>query len=200
VRSGKVRYIGCTEFSAWHLMKALGLADSAHLTRFAALQSYYSLAGRELEYEFVPLCLDQGVGILAWSPLAGGFLTGKYRPGQPDPPNTRRRHMGDPGTIDQARGYETIEVLEAIAAERGVSAAQAAINYVRGKPGVTSVVIGARNEDQLADDLAAAQWSLSADEMDRLDKVSQAPLPYPYWNQQRFNTDRMSWPEAAVMR
>ena len=200
VRSGKVRYVGCTEFSAWHLMKALGLADSAHLTRFAAVQSYYSLAGRELEYEFVPLCLDQGVGILAWSPLAGGFLTGKYRAGQPDPPNTRRRNMGDPGTIDQARGYETIEVLEAIAAERGVSAAQAAINYVRGKPGVTSVVIGARNEDQLADDLAAAQWSLSAGEMDRLDKVSQAPLPYPYWNQQRFNTGRMSWPEAAVMR
>lgn len=96
VRSGRVRYVGCTEFSAWHLMKALGRSDACHLTRFAALQSYYSILARELEYEFVPLCIDQGVGILAWSPLAGGFLTGKYRPGQPDPPSTRRAAMGDP--------------------------------------------------------------------------------------------------------
>jgi aryl-alcohol dehydrogenase-like predicted oxidoreductase len=198
VRSGKVRYVGCTEFSAWHLMKALGLSDARQLTRFAALQSYYSILGRELEYEFVPLCIDQGVGILAWSPLAGGFLTGKYRPGQPDPPNTRRQGMGDPGTIDEAHGYKIIAALAGIAAERGVSAAQVAVNYVRAKPGVTSVVIGARNSGQLADDLAAASWSLSQEEMRRLDEISGRPLPYPYWNQQRFNQDRMCWPEAAV--
>jgi aryl-alcohol dehydrogenase-like predicted oxidoreductase len=198
VRSGKVRYVGCTEFSAWHLMKALGAADASHLTRFSSLQSYYSILGRELEYEFVPLCLDQGVGILAWSALAGGFLTGKYRPGQPDPANTRRKGMGDPGTLDEGHGYQVIAVLAEIAAERGVTPAQVAINYVRGKPGVTSVVIGARNEEQLADDLAAASWSLAAEEMRRLDQVSRRPLPYPYWNQQRFNTERMCWPEVAV--
>ena len=198
VRSGKVRYVGCTEFSAWHLMKALGLSDAGHLTRFATLQSYYSLLGRELEYEFVPLCIDQGVGILAWSALAGGFLTGKYGSGQPDPPNTRRKGMGDPGTIDEVQAHQVIAVLTSIAAERGVSAAQVAINYVRGKPGVTSVVVGARNEEQLLDDLAAASWSLSQEEMHRLDDVSRRPLPYPHWNQQRFNQERMCWPEVAV--
>jgi aryl-alcohol dehydrogenase-like predicted oxidoreductase len=198
VRSGKVRYIGCTEFSAWHLMKALGLSEARHLTRFAALQSYYSILARELEYEFIPLCVDQGVGILAWSPLAGGFLTGKYRPGQADPPNTRRKGMGDPGTIDEVRGHKIVEALEAVAATRGVSAAQVAINYVRGKPGITSVVIGARNDEQLVDDLTAASWSLSEEEMRRLDDVSLCPLPYPYWNQRRFNQDRMCWPEVAV--
>src|SRR5258708_1954119 len=198
VRSGKVRYLGCTEFSAWNLMKALGLADAGHLVRFSALQSYYSILARELEYEFVPLCIDQGVGILAWSPLAGGFLTGKYRQGEPDPPDTRRQGMGDPGTIDEAHGYTIVEALEVIAAERGVSPSQVAVNYVRGKPGVTSVVIGARNREQLADDLAAASWSLSQEEMSRLDEISQRPLAYPYWNQQRFNQDRMCWPEVAV--
>jgi aryl-alcohol dehydrogenase-like predicted oxidoreductase len=198
IRSGKVRYVGCTEFSAWHLMKALGLADAAQLNRFASLQAYYSLVGRELEQEFVPLCLDQGVGILAWSALAGGFLTGKYRPGQPYPPGTRRAGMGDPGTIDEAHGYQVVEVVAAIAAEREVSPAQVAINYVLGRPGVTSVVIGARTDEQLADNLAAAGWSLSAAEMGRLDEISRRPLPYPYWNQQRFNTDRMCWPEVAV--
>jgi aryl-alcohol dehydrogenase-like predicted oxidoreductase len=198
VRSGKVRYVGCTEFSAWHLMKALGRSDASHLIRFASLQSYYSLLARELEYEFVPLCIDQGVGILAWSPLAGGFLTGKYRPGRPDPPNTRRQAMGDPGTIDEAHARTIVELLEVIAAERGVSAAQVAINYVRGKPGVTSVVIGARNQEQLVDDLGAANWSLSQEEMRRLDEVSRRPLPYPYWNQQRFNQERMGWPEVAL--
>jgi aryl-alcohol dehydrogenase-like predicted oxidoreductase len=198
VRSGKVRYVGCTEFSAWHLMKALGLADAGHLTRFAALQGYYSLLARELEYEFVPLCLDQGVGILAWSPLAGGFLTGKYRPGLPGPANTRRQGMGDPGTIDEAHAHAIVGLLEVIAAERGVTAAQVAINYVRAKPGVTSVVIGARDQEQLTDDLAAASWSLSGEEISRLDEASRRPLPYPYWNQQRFNQERMRWPEVAV--
>lgn len=198
VRSGKVRYIGCTEYSAWHLMKALAASDAAHLTRFAAIQGYYSLLGRELEYEFVPLCMDQGLGILAWSPLAGGFLTGKYQPGKPYPANTRRGAMGDPGVIDEARGSAIVDALVDIANERAVSCAQVAINYVRSKSGVTSVVVGARNREQLADDLSAAAWSLTAAEIARLDDVSDAALPYPYWNQQRFNQARMSAPEAAT--
>jgi aryl-alcohol dehydrogenase-like predicted oxidoreductase len=198
VRSGKVRYVGCTEYSAWHLMKALAISDAAHLSRFASIQAYYSLLGRELEYEFVPLCVDQGLGILAWSPLAGGFLTGKYRPGQPYPANTRRAAMGDPGAIDETRGFAIVEVLADIANDRKVSSAQVAINYVRSKPGVTSVVLGARNREQLADDLDSADWSLSPLEIARLDDVSDLPLPYPYWNQQRFNQARMSAPEVAL--
>jgi aryl-alcohol dehydrogenase-like predicted oxidoreductase len=181
-------------------MKALATSDAEHLNRFASLQAYFSLLARELEYEFVPLCIDQGVGILAWSPLAGGFLTGKYRPGLPIPANTRRAPMGDPGTIDEAHGNEIVEVLAQVGGERGASMAQVAINYVRGKAGVSSVVIGARNEEQLIDNLGAASWSLSDEEMRQLDKVSARPLPYPYWNQQRFNQERMSWPEVAVER
>ena len=198
VRSGKVRYVGCTEFSAWHLMKALATSDAHHLSRFATFQGYYSILARELEYEFVPLCLDQGLGILAWSPLAGGYLTGKYRPGQPDPPNTRRGAMGDPGTIDEERGQRVVAALASVANEREVSVAQVAINYVKGRDGVSSVVIGARNFEQLGDDLAAASWSLTPEESRRLDEASDQPLPYPYWNQHRFNVARMSWPEAAV--
>jgi aryl-alcohol dehydrogenase-like predicted oxidoreductase len=198
VRAGKVRYLGCTEFSAWHLMKALGVADAHNLNRFSTIQGYYSILARELEYEFVPLSFDQGLGILAWSPLAGGFLTGKYQPGQPDPPGTRRAAMGDPGTIDEERAHRIMSVLLAIANERGVTTAQAAINYVKARAGVTSVVLGARTTEQLLDDLGAAAWSLTIDEMLRLDEVSALPLPYPYWNQHRFNLDRLGWPEAAV--
>jgi aryl-alcohol dehydrogenase-like predicted oxidoreductase len=198
VRAGKVRYLGCTEFSAWHLMKALAVADAQHLNRFSAIQAYYSILARELEYEFVPMCLDQGLGILTWSPLAGGLLTGKYQGGTSDPPGTRRAAMGDPGTIDEVRAERITTVLLAIASERDVTAAQVAINYVKGRTGVTSVVLGARSTMQLIDDLGAATWSLTDEEMQRLDEVSALPLPYPYWNQHRFNLDRMAWPEAAV--
>ncbi len=198
VRSGKVRYVGCTEFSAWHLMRALALSDTHHLARFATIQGYYSILARELEYEFVPLCLDQGLGILAWSPLAGGYLTGKYQPGAPANEVTRRAAMGDPGVIDDARGQKVVAVLQSVAHEQGVSAAQVAINYVKGRAGVSSVVLGARNLVQLTDDLGAASWSLTAAQTQRLDEVSYLPLPYPYWNQHRFNLDRMDWPEPAV--
>jgi aryl-alcohol dehydrogenase-like predicted oxidoreductase len=198
VRAGKVRYLGCTEFSAWHLMKALAAADAQHLGRFAAIQAYYSILARELEYEFVPLCMDQGLGILAWSPLAGGYLTGKYVAGQPDPPGTRRAGMGDPGSIVEERAQPIVATLQVIASERGTTSAQVAINYVKGRVGVTSVVLGARTTSQLLDDLGAATWSLTNEEVARLDEVSALPLPYPYWNQHRFNLERMGWPEAAV--
>jgi aryl-alcohol dehydrogenase-like predicted oxidoreductase len=198
VRTGKVRYIGCTEFSAWHLMKALATSDAHHLTRFATIQGYYSILARELEYEFVPLCLDQGLCILAWSPLAGGYLTGKYQPGEPTDATTRRAAMGDPGVIDDTRGQKIVAALQSVARERGVTTAQVAINYVKGRVAVSSVVLGARNLAQLTDDLGAAEWSLTPEETQRLDEVSGLPLPYPYWNQHRFNLDRMDWPEAAV--
>jgi len=195
VRAGKVRYVGCSNFSAWHLMKALGIADRYQWPRFVSQQVYYSLVAREVEYELVPLGLDQGVGILVWSPLAGGFLTGKFRRGQESPTGTRRSARGDPGTIDEQRGYAILDALRQIAENRRASIAQASLNYLLRKPGVSSVIMGARTEEQLRDNLGAATWEMTTDEVRLLDKLSAPPLIYPYWHQRRFAIDRM--PELA---
>jgi aryl-alcohol dehydrogenase-like predicted oxidoreductase len=197
VASGKVRYIGCSNFSAWQLMKYLGISDARGRERFAALQAYYSLVARELEHELVPLCEDQGVGILVWSPLSGGFLTGKFRRGSDPEEGTRFAAWGGPGTIDREQGYDIVEVLAQIAAERDASVAQVALNWLLAKPGVTSLIVGARTEDQLADNLAAAAWSLTPEEVGRLDEVSARPLPYPYWHQRRYNAERCPWPPST---
>jgi aryl-alcohol dehydrogenase-like predicted oxidoreductase len=191
VRSGKVRYIGCSNYSAWHLMKALCISERKGLERFVSQQVYYSLVARELEYELVPLSLDQGLGILVWSPLAAGFLSGKFRRGRPGPDGTRRSQRGDPGTIDEERGYDIIEVLDDIAREHDATIAQVALNWVLRKPGVTSVVVGARTEEQLRDNLEAASWKMTEEEVWRLDEVSATPPIYPYWHQQRFNSERV---------
>lgn len=193
VRAGKVRYIGCSNYSGWHLMKALATADRRGLERYVSLQAYYNLVARELEHELIPLSLDQGVGVLVWSPLGAGFLTGKERRGQDMPANTRRAALGDPGTIDREQGYAVIDALDEIAKERGVSIPQVAINWLLRRPGVTSVVIGARTMEQLTDNLAAASWELADDEVRRLDEVSARPLPYPYWHQRKFNSERLAW-------
>jgi aryl-alcohol dehydrogenase-like predicted oxidoreductase len=195
VRSGKVRYIGCSNYSAWHLMKALCVSERKGLERFVSQQVYYSLVARELEYELVPLSLDQGLGILVWSPLAGGFLSGKFRRGQPGPEGTRRSQRGDPGTIDEEKGYDIVDVLEEIAREHDATIAQAALNWVLHKPGVTSVIVGARTEEQLRDNLAAASWEMTEEEVQRLDEVSATPLIYPYWHQRRHNSERI--PQAG---
>src|SRR5918999_1712677 len=182
VSSGKVRYIGCSNYAAWQLMKALSISERQGLERFVSQQVYYSLQARDIEYEIVPLCVDQGIGILVWSPIAGGLLSGKYRRGVEAPPGSR--HLGDwsePPVYDQDKLYDTIEELVAIGADHGVSAAQVALAYTMAKPAVTSVIVGARTPEQLADNLAAAELTLSADEMARLDEVSAQPLLYPYW-------------------
>lgn len=197
VRSGKVRYIGCSNYSAWQLMKALGISERLGLHRYVAQQVYYSLVARELEYELVPLGLDQGVGCIIWSPLAGGFLTGKYRGGQADPNATRRARRGDPGTIDEERGYATIDVLAEIAEAHDATVAQAALNWLLCKPGISSVLIGARREEQLADNLKAASWRMTAEEVARLDAVSEVPPIYPYWHQRKNNV-RVTWPQNLV--
>jgi aryl-alcohol dehydrogenase-like predicted oxidoreductase len=195
VRSGKVRYVGCSNYSAWHLMKALGISARAHLGRYASVQAHYSLVARELEFEIVPLCLDQNVGLLVWSPLSGGFLTGKVRRGRETRPGSRTGAWGPPGGLaDPERALDTVEALVAIAAERGASPAQVALAWLLGKPGVTSLVVGARTEAQLADNLAAADLELTAGEMDRLDAVSAGRVPYPYWHQRRYNSERLSEP------
>lgn len=197
VRSGKVRYVGCSNFAAWHLMRALAVSDREHLVRYSALQAHYSLLSREAELELVPLCLDQGLGLLVWSPLSGGFLTGKVRRDGGAPAGSRGAAMPPPGGLpDPDRAYAIVDELAAIAERRAVSPAQVALNWLLAKPGVTSLVIGARTDEQLADNLAAAGWRLDPEEVARLDAVSAARLPYPQWHQLRYNAERMDEPWA----
>ena len=195
VRAGTVRYIGCSNFSAWHLMKALAVSEREHLTRYSLLQAHYSLVARELEHELVPACLDQGVGILVWSPLSGGFLTGKVRRDREAPEGTRQSVMGPPGGLADPEGaHDVVEALVEIAGERDVSPAQVALNWLLAKPGVTSLIVGARTLDQLADNLAAVEWSLDAAEVERLDALSAPRLPYPQWHQLLYNSARVTEP------
>ena len=191
VRTGKVRYIGCSNYSAWHLMKAASVSERQGLERYVSLQAYYSLVARELEYELVPAAIDQGIGVLVWSPLAGGFLAGRQRRGDVPPVGSRRAIQGDTGTMDLEQGLDIVDALEKIATARGVSIAQVALNWVLQRPGVTSVLIGARTIEQLEDNLGTASWTLTPDEVSTLDQISARPLPYPYWHQRRFNSARM---------
>jgi len=200
VSSGKVRYIGCSNYAAWQLTKALWISDREGLASFVSQQVYYSLQARDIEYELVPLCLDQGLGILVWSPIAGGLLSGKYRRGVEPPAGSR--HLGDwsePPVHDEDKLYDTIEELVAIGEDHGVSAARVALSYIMAKPAVTSVIVGARTPEQLADNLAAAELTLSADEMDRLDAVSAQPLLYPYWHQAKSASDRLSAADLTLL-
>src|SRR3954470_1237643 len=193
VRSGKVRYIGCSNYAAWHLMKALAISDARMLERFASTQVYYSLQNRDIEAEIVPAVLDQGLGILVWSPLAGGLLSGKYRRGVAAPAGSR--HLSDwdePPVHDEDKLYDTIEVAVKIGESHGVSAARVSLAYLAQKPGVTSVIVGARTPAQLRDNLAAADLELTADEIQALDEVSGEPLRYPFWHQAKTSSDRLS--------
>jgi aryl-alcohol dehydrogenase-like predicted oxidoreductase len=200
VQSGKVRYIGCSNYTAWQLMKALWISDRDGLASFVSQQVYYSLQAREIEYEIVPLCVDQGIGILVWSPIAGGLLSGKYRRGVEPPAGSR--HLGDwsePPVYDEDKLYDTIEELVTIGADHGVSAAQVALAYIMGKPAVTSLIVGARTEEQLADNLASAELALSEDEIARLDSVSAQPLLYPFWHQAKASPVRLSAADLTLL-
>jgi aryl-alcohol dehydrogenase-like predicted oxidoreductase len=189
VRQGKVRYIGCSNFSAWHLMKALAVSQHHGLTAYVCQEVHYSLLAREIEHELVPLGLDQGVGIMAWSPLHYGLLSGKFTR-EARPAETRLNQLEAPGTIDMERLYRILDVLRDISRARDVSVAQVALNWVMSKPRVDTVLVGARNEEQLRDNLAAARWRLTAEEMARLNEVSAVPEPYPYWHQHKFGAER----------
>ena len=198
--TGKVRYVGASNYSAWHLMKALGISERAGLPRFVSQQIYYSLQARDAEYELVPLALDQGLGILVWSPLAGGLLSGKYRRGQQPPEGSR--HLGawdEPPVYDEDRLYDVVDVLVDIAQSRNSSPAAVALAYTLAKPGVTSVIVGARTQEQLEANLAAADLVLADEEVARLDDVSRPPLLYPYWHQAKTASDRLSAADFSLL-
>jgi aryl-alcohol dehydrogenase-like predicted oxidoreductase len=182
VRVGKVRYIGASNFTGWQLMKALSISDKENIERFVTLQAFYSLISRDLEYELIPLSLDQKLGILPWSPLGGGFLTGKYRRNNPRPKGARRSEQeGQFLQFDEEKGYDIVDELEKIANNHNATITQAALNYLLRKPGISSVIIGARNKAQLTDNLKTAEWEMTPDEVRRLDEVSKPARVYPYW-------------------
>jgi aryl-alcohol dehydrogenase-like predicted oxidoreductase len=200
VRSGKVRYIGCSNYSGWHLMKALAISDRRNYARFVSQQIYYSLQARDAEYELVPITLDQGLGILVWSPLAGGLLSGKYRRSQKTPEGTRHfNNWGEPPIHDEEQLYDVIDLLVELGETHKASAAQVALAYLLGRPGVTSLIIGARTEEQLADNLAAANVRLAPEERARLDKTSAPVLLYPYWHQAKTAKERLSPADLSLL-
>ena len=185
--SGKVRYIACSNFSGWHLMKSLDIADRYGWARYVGHQVYYSLIGREYEWELMPLGLDQGVGALAWSPLGWGRLTGKIRRGKPLPEESRLHKTSEQGPpVSDEHLYKVVDALDAVAKECGKSIPQAALNWLLQRPTVASVIIGARNEQQLRQNLDAAGWNLSPEQVSKLDRASEVTPIYPYWHQRQF--------------
>lgn len=190
VSAGKIRYFGSSNYSGWQLMKAHATSDRLGIRRYVSQQINYSLIARGAEHDLAPLGIDQKTGIMAWSPLQFGLLSGKFRRGGDKPAESRLNTIEAPGLIDYEKLYAIVDVLEEIAKKRGVSVSQVALNWLTRKPGVDTVIIGARNEQQLRDNLAAATWALSDEEVIRLDEVSAIPLPYPYWHQQKFASER----------
>ena len=200
VSSGKVRYVGVSNFSAWHVMKTLGVAQASHYIRPVSQQIHYTLQAREAEYELLPAAQDQGLGTLVWSPLAGGLLSGKYRRNQAAPEGTRHlADWGEPPVRDENALYDVVDVLVNIAEARGVSAAQIALAWLIARPQVTSVIVGARNDTQLQDNLKAADITLTTEETEKLNAVSQLPLLYPYWHQAQTASDRLSAADLSLI-
>jgi aryl-alcohol dehydrogenase-like predicted oxidoreductase len=195
VCEGKVRYIACSNFSGWHLMKSLAVADRNGWTRFVAHQAYYSLIGREFEWELMPLGIDQKVGTLVWSPLGWGRLTGKLRRGQSMPPSSRLHETADAGPqMSDEFLYTVVDALDKVAAETGKTVPQVALNWLLQRPTISSVIVGARNQEQLRQNLGAAGWNLTKEQVASLDKASEQPAAYPYWHQRKFFSGRNPLP------
>lgn len=201
VRQGKVRYVGCSNFSGWHLMKALAVADARGCERFVSQQIHYTLQARESEYELVPIGLSEGVGILIWSPIAGGLLSGKFRRKGKGPKGSRHFDRGfkEPPIHDEEKLYDIVDELVAVGEAHGCSAARVALAWLIQRPGVSSLIIGGRTEEQFRDNLAAMDLKLTRDEVRRLDKVSEPPLLYPYWHQALTAKDRLSDADIPAM-
>jgi aryl-alcohol dehydrogenase-like predicted oxidoreductase len=184
VRAGKIRYIGMSNFSGWHIMKSLAVADKYGYPRFVANQTYYSLIGRDYEWELMPLGLDQGIGAVVWSPLGWGRLTGKIRRGTGIPKESRLHGSAEFGPqVDDEYLFKVVDALDEVAKETSKTIPQVALNWLLQRPTVSTVVIGARNEQQLKDNLGAVGWNLTAEQVQKLDKASEVQLPYPYWHQ-----------------
>ncbi len=187
VTAGKIRYIGCSNFSGWHLMKSLAVSDRERLVRHVAHQAYYSLLGRDYEWELMPLALDQNIGTVVWSPLGWGRLSGRYRRSHPIDHTSRAVQNGDSAPpVSDDRLYAVMDVLDAIAADTGKTVPQIALNWVLSRPTVATVIIGARTETQLRENFGALGWTLTPDQFAALDKASRPALPYPYWHQSGF--------------
>ncbi len=189
IREGKVRYIACSNFSGWHLMKSLSVSERYGWARYVGHQVYYSLVGRDYEWELMPLALDQGVGALVWSPLGWGRLTGKIRRGAGIPKDSRlnTQVVVDAGPqVTEEYLYDVVDALDEVAKETGKTVPQIALNWLLGRPTVSTLIIGARNEDQLRANLGATGWKLTPDQIAKLDKASAQPRPYPYWHQAQF--------------
>jgi aryl-alcohol dehydrogenase-like predicted oxidoreductase len=190
VRAGKIRYLGCSNFSGWHIMKSLAISEKNGLERYVAHQAYYSLVGREFEWELMPLALDQKVGTVVWSPLGWGRLTGKIRRGKPRPETSRlnTKETADAGPpVDDNYLYDVVDALDAVAAEIGKTVPQIALNWLLQRPSVSTIIIGARNEEQLRQNLGSVGWNLSAEQVAKLDAASAKMPIYPYWHQKGFS-------------
>lgn len=201
VQQGKVRYIGCSNYSGWQVMKSLAASDRDHRPRFVTQQIHYTLEAREAEYELLPISIDQGLGVLVWSPLAAGLLTGKHRRGQAAPKGSRQfAGWTEPPIRDAEKLWNIVDVLVDIGDSRGVSAAQIALAWLLERPGISSLVIGGRNEAQFRDNFGALDLKLTNEERQRLHKVSALPMIYPYWHQQNFASARFSEADWALHR
>jgi aryl-alcohol dehydrogenase-like predicted oxidoreductase len=187
VKAGKVRYVACSNFSGWHLMKSLAVSDRYGWARYVAHQVYYSLIGREYEWELMPLGIDQKVGALIWSPLGWGRLTGKIRRGQPLPEVSRLHKTAGMGPqVEDEYLYKVVDALDEVATETGKSVSQVALNWLLQRPTVSSIIMGARTEEQLKENLGAVGWNLTAEQVKKLDAASEKPRVYPYWHQAQF--------------
>jgi aryl-alcohol dehydrogenase-like predicted oxidoreductase len=189
VQSGKVRYIACSNFSGWHLMKSLSVSERYGWTKYIAHQAYYSLVNRDFEWELMPLGIDQNVGTIVWSPLASGRLSGKYRRNQPIPADARIAQGGSPVpafAVSDDVFYKLIDVLDELSQETGKSIAQISLNWLLQRPTVCNIIIGARNEEQLKQNLGAVGWNLTTEQVKKLDAASEVPVIYPYWHQRQF--------------
>ena len=200
VRAGKVRYVGCSNYSGWHVSKAMEIARRDGRIPFVSQQIHYTLQAREAEYELIPIALDQKLGVLVWSPIAGGLLSGKHRRDRSAPKGTRQTAgWNEPPIADEGKLWDIVDELVAIGEAHGVSAARIALAWLLERPGVTSLIIGGRTEAQFRDNLACVEVKLGAEERARLDKVSQPTLLYPYWHQALAAKDRLSAPDLALL-
>lgn len=197
---GKIRYIGCSNYSGWHIMKALQISNNKGLARFVTQQIHYTLEAREAEYELLPLSVDQGLGVMVWSPLAAGLLSGAFARNKAPEQSRQARGWSEPPIRDEERLWTIIDVLEEIATERGVSVAQVSLAWTLSRPAISTLVVGGLNENQFRDNIAASELKLFEYELSRLNLVSRPPYIYPYWHQHNFAGDRLSPADQALHR